>query len=208
MTLMALVQACAASLAEAGVSFGHGTTNALDEAAWLVLWQLGLPLDTLLDGDDSVADTPVAADKQALVQALVAERISSRKPAAYLTHEAWLQGFAFYVDERVIVPRSLIAELLVDGGALALELQHAEALILERINGHFGYRAVTRLRLIQRPMPERLRLPRANPVPDAPADPLLTDRLAVIADDDLRAALARLGQAVRTRDAGRAAKKA
>ena len=116
MTLMALVQACAARLADAGVSFGHGTTNALDEAAWLVLWQLSLPLDTALDGDDSLADTPVAADKQALVQALVAERISSRKPAAYLTHEAWLQGFAFYVDERVIVPRSLIAELLVDGG--------------------------------------------------------------------------------------------
>ena len=116
MTLIALIEACAARLAEAGVSFGHGTTNALDEAAWLVLWQLGLPLDTALDGDDSLADTPVAADKQALVQALVAERISSRKPAAYLTHEAWLQGFAFYVDERVIVPRSLIAELLVDGG--------------------------------------------------------------------------------------------
>ena len=116
MTLIALIEACAARLAEAGVSFGHGTTNALDEAAWLVLWQLGLPLDTALDGDDSLADTPVAADKQALVQALVAERISNRKPAAYLTHEAWLQGFAFYVDERVIVPRSLIAELLVDGG--------------------------------------------------------------------------------------------
>ena len=116
MTLLALIEACAARLADAGVSFGHGTTNALDEAAWLVLWQLGMPLDTALDGDDSLADTLVAADKQALVQALVAERISSRKPAAYLTHEAWLQGFAFYVDERVIVPRSLIAELLVDGG--------------------------------------------------------------------------------------------
>ena len=116
MTLLALIEACAARLADAGVSFGHGATNALDEAAWLVLWQLGMPLDTLLDGDDSLADTPVAAAKQALVQALLAERISSRKPAAYLTHEAWLQGFAFYVDERVIVPRSLIAELLVDGG--------------------------------------------------------------------------------------------
>ena len=116
MTLIGLIEACAARLDDGGVSYGHGTTNALDEAAWLVLWQLGLPLDTALDGDNSLADTPVAADKQALVQALVAERISSRKPAAYLTHEAWLQGFAFYVDERVIVPRSLIAELLVEGG--------------------------------------------------------------------------------------------
>ncbi len=116
MTLITLIEACAARLADAGVSFGHGTTNAQDEAAWLVLWQLGLPLDTALDGDESLADTPVTSDQQALVKALVAERISSRKPAAYLTHEAWLQGFAFYVDERVIVPRSLIAELLVDGG--------------------------------------------------------------------------------------------
>ncbi|MDH4482925.1 MAG: 50S ribosomal protein L3 N(5)-glutamine methyltransferase [Rhodoferax sp.] len=116
MTLLPLIDACAQQLAAAGVSFGHGTTNAHDEAAWLVLWQLGLPLDTQLVGDQAQADTPVAQEKQALVHALVAERIRSRKPAAYLTHEAWLQGFAFYVDERAIVPRSLIAELLVDGG--------------------------------------------------------------------------------------------
>ena len=116
MTLLTLIEACAQQLAAAGVAFGHGTTNAHDEAAWLVLWQLGLPLDTPLVGDQAQADTPVAQEKQALVHALVAERIRSRKPAAYLTHEAWLQGFAFFVDERAIVPRSLIAELLVDGG--------------------------------------------------------------------------------------------
>ena len=116
MTLLQLIDACAQQLADAGVAFGHGTTNAHDEAAWLVLWELGLPLDTPLDGEDSQADTPVAQEKQVLVHALVAERVRSRKPAAYLTHEAWLQGFAFYVDERAIVPRSLIAELLVDGG--------------------------------------------------------------------------------------------
>jgi ribosomal protein L3 glutamine methyltransferase len=116
MTLISLIEACADQLTKAGVSFGHGTTNARDEAVWLVLWQLGLPLDTQLDGDASLADTAVPADQEALVQALVAERIRSRKPAAYLTHEAWLQGFSFYVDERTIVPRSLIAELLVEGG--------------------------------------------------------------------------------------------
>ena len=116
MTLLALIEASARSLADAGVSFGHGTTNAHDEAAWLVLWQLGLPLDTALDGEDSHADRPLTPEQLAQVQALVAQRIHSRKPAAYLTHEAWLQGFSFYVDERVIVPRSLIAELLVDGG--------------------------------------------------------------------------------------------
>ena len=116
MTLLALIEASARSLADAGVSFGHGTTNAHDEAAWLVLWQLGLPLDTALDGEDSHADQPLTPEHLAQVQALVAQRIHSRKPAAYLTREAWLQGFSFYVDERVIVPRSLIAELLVDGG--------------------------------------------------------------------------------------------
>ncbi len=111
MTLIALIERQAARLTEAGVCFGHGTTNAFDEAAWLVLWALGLPLDGL----DGVAGEPVSAERQAVVEALVAERIASRKPAAYLTGEAWLQGVPFFVDERVIVPRSLIAEPLADG---------------------------------------------------------------------------------------------
>jgi ribosomal protein L3 glutamine methyltransferase len=119
MTLHELIQATAAQLTEAGVAFGHGTTNAHDEATWLVLWKLGLPLDSdigsVLDGEDTIANQGIPADAQADVQALVQERIRTRKPAAYLTHEAWLQGVPFYVDERVIVPRSLIAELLVNG---------------------------------------------------------------------------------------------
>lgn len=115
MTLLELINASAQQLTDAGVAFGHGTTNARDEAAWLVLWQLGLPLDSALDGPDSIANQPVAPEKQTQVATLLIARISTRKPAAYLTREAWLQGVAFYVDERVIVPRSFIAELLVEG---------------------------------------------------------------------------------------------
>ncbi|WP_395347512.1 50S ribosomal protein L3 N(5)-glutamine methyltransferase [Variovorax sp. UC122_21] len=110
-TVIALIEAGAEQLEQAGVAFGHGTANAFDEAAWLVLWRLKLPLDEL----DAVADTPVAPADAAKVEALIAERIASRKPAAYLTKEAWLQGVSFYVDERAIVPRSFIAELIADG---------------------------------------------------------------------------------------------
>ncbi len=115
MTVIELIESGAAQLAHAGVSFGHGTTNAFDEAAWLVLWQLGLPLDSPLEGPDSVANRPVAPEKYAQTASLLIARIETRKPAAYLTHEAWLQGVPFYVDERAIVPRSLIAEVLVNG---------------------------------------------------------------------------------------------
>ena len=110
-TVIGQIEAQAARLDAAGVAFGHGTTNAFDEAAWLVLWRLGLPLDAL----DDVAERSLSADEQAAVGALVDQRISSRRPAAYLTGEAWLQGVPFTVDERVIVPRSLIAEPLADG---------------------------------------------------------------------------------------------
>jgi ribosomal protein L3 glutamine methyltransferase len=111
MTLIELIRHSAARLEQAGVAFGHGTTNAFDEAVWLVLWQLGLPLDDL----DGVADMAVSPQRQDSVRELIGERIRSRKPAAYLTREAWLQGVPFYVDERAIVPRSLIAELIADG---------------------------------------------------------------------------------------------
>ena len=115
-TVAALVQSGADLLTAAGVAFGHGTTNARDEAAWLVLWRLGLPLDSDLgDGPDSVANRPVVPAELAQAATLFDERIRTRKPAAYLTREAWLQGVPFYVDERAIVPRSFIAELLADG---------------------------------------------------------------------------------------------
>ncbi|MDE2416320.1 MAG: 50S ribosomal protein L3 N(5)-glutamine methyltransferase [Burkholderiales bacterium] len=116
MTLLELIETSAQQLTDAKVSFGHGTTNAFDEAAWLVLYSLGLPLDTPLDGEESKENRPLSPEQCAQAATLLGARISSRKPAAYLTHEAWLQGVPFYVDERVIVPRSLIAELLVDGG--------------------------------------------------------------------------------------------
>ena len=116
LTVAAAVAQAAQRLSSAGLAFGHGTTNAEDEAAWLVLWRLGLPLDSnLSDAPDSTARRTVTAEEAAAVDALIDQRIQTRKPAAYLTHEAWLQGVPFYVDERAIVPRSFIAELLADG---------------------------------------------------------------------------------------------
>jgi ribosomal protein L3 glutamine methyltransferase len=112
MTLSALIEQSAQRMEAAGLAFGHGTQSAFDEAVWLVLWRLGLPLDTDLD---DMADQAVNAEQQAACAALIEERINTRKPAAYLTREAWLQGVSFYIDERAIVPRSLIAEVLADG---------------------------------------------------------------------------------------------
>lgn len=110
MTLIDLITAQSARLKQAGVWFGHGTANSFDESAWLVLWALGLPFESL----EQHTERQVSATEQAKAIALVDERITSRRPAAYLTREAWLQNVDFYVDERVIVPRSYIAELLAD----------------------------------------------------------------------------------------------
>ena len=111
MTVIELIEACSARLTEAGVSFGQGTTNAFDEAAWLVLWRLQMPLDAL----DAVEELEVDDVHLAAVHALIDQRISTRQPAAYLTGEAWLQGVPFTVDARCIIPRSLIAEPLAEG---------------------------------------------------------------------------------------------
>ena len=112
MKLKELLAAATRRLDAAHLAYGHGTTNARDEASWLVLWQLGLPLDSDLD---ALARQPVTAQQQADVEALIQRRIDSREPAAYLTGEAWLQGVPFHVDRRAIVPRSFIAELLAEG---------------------------------------------------------------------------------------------
>ena len=114
-TLADLIDEAATELSNAKVAFGHGTSNARDEAIWLVLWSLGLPLDTYIDPSNLQCAAPLNESDILKVQALIQSRISTRKPAAYLTGEAWLQGVPFYIDERAIVPRSFIAELLVDG---------------------------------------------------------------------------------------------
>lgn len=113
-SVLELIEDAAAQLEAAGLSlangFGQGTLNAFDEAAWLVLWRLNLPLDDL----DSVSKQAVDQQNRAQVASLLGARIATRKPLAYLTNEAWLVGVPFYVDERVIIPRSFIAELIVD----------------------------------------------------------------------------------------------
>jgi len=93
---------------EAKLSFGHGSDNAFDEAAYLILHTLHLPLDRL----EPFLDASLTHGESEEVQAVIERRVRERLPAAYLTHEAWLGEHRFYVDERVIVPRSFIAELL------------------------------------------------------------------------------------------------
>lgn len=93
---------------DAGIFYGHGTANAYDEAAWLILSALHLPHDTL----ENFLDAVILEEERRKLAHLIERRVTERIPTAYLVREAWLKGYKFYVDERVIVPRSFIAELL------------------------------------------------------------------------------------------------
>ena len=100
------------AMTRAGVVFGHGTATAVDEAAFLILSTLALPIDDI----NPWLDCRLTQEERTAVSALIARRIETRKPAAYLTNAAYIQGRRFYVDERVIVPRSFIAELIARDG--------------------------------------------------------------------------------------------
>ena len=94
----------------AGLFYGHGMSSALDEAVYLTLHALHLSPDFPVD----YFDTRLTLDERIDVLHLLQRRYQERKPAAYLTHEAWFAGLRFYVDERVLVPRSPMAELVVN----------------------------------------------------------------------------------------------
>ena len=98
-------------LTEAKLVYGHGTDNAIDESAFLILSALDLPIDTL---EPWLACRLTRPERRSILN-LIERRITTRKPASYLTNTAWIQGRKFYVDERVIVPRSFIGELLCRG---------------------------------------------------------------------------------------------
>ncbi len=109
-TLGEVVEEAERRLLNAGLFFGHGSASAYDEAAYLVLYSAGLPLDDL----ESVWERPLSPAEQSAIETLVRRRVDERMPAAYLTGEAWLAGHRFQVDRRVIVPRSFLSELLAE----------------------------------------------------------------------------------------------
>lgn len=111
--------------------FGHGSSDALDEAAYLILHTLKLPLDKL----DPFLDATLLPDEVHQVLAVIERRAVERVPAAYITNQAWLGSYAFYVDERVLVPRSFIAELIPESFSPWVEDAFAVENILELCTG-------------------------------------------------------------------------
>jgi ribosomal protein L3 glutamine methyltransferase len=111
--------------------FGHGSSDAVDEAAYLILHTLHLPLDKL----DPFLDARLLPDEVTMVLAVIERRATERVPAAYITNQAWLGSYAFYVDERVLVPRSFIAELIPESFSPWVEDAFAVNNILELCTG-------------------------------------------------------------------------
>lgn len=109
-TLRDLLRYAVSRFTEAELAFGHGTATAYDEAAYLLLHTLHLPIDTL----DPFLDARLLPDEIERALSVINRRAGERVPASYITNEAWMHGHRFYVDERVIVPRSFIGELLED----------------------------------------------------------------------------------------------
>ncbi|WP_297352599.1 50S ribosomal protein L3 N(5)-glutamine methyltransferase [Paraburkholderia sp.] len=116
---------------QAELSFGHVSANAYDEAAYLVLHSLHLPLDLL----EPFLDAKLTAAEIDAVLSVIERRAAERVPAAYITQEAWMHGFRFHVDERVIVPRSFIGELLQDGLQPYVEDPEQVGAVLELCTG-------------------------------------------------------------------------
>jgi len=131
LTVRDLLRYAVSRFTEAKLSFGHGNANAYDEAAYLILHTLHLPLDML----EPFLDAHLLETEITALLKVIEQRVQERIPAAYITHEAWLQGYPFYVDERVIVPRSVIAELLQERLAPWLNEAHPVQNVLDLCTG-------------------------------------------------------------------------
>jgi ribosomal protein L3 glutamine methyltransferase len=116
---------------QADLAFGHGSSNAYDEAAYLVLHTLHLPIDLL----EPFLDARLTSEEIDAVLKVIERRAKDRVPAAYITQEAWMHGYRFHVDERVIVPRSFIGELLQDGLQPYVEDPEQVGAVLELCTG-------------------------------------------------------------------------
>jgi ribosomal protein L3 glutamine methyltransferase len=123
-TIRDMLRFAVTSFNKAGLAHGHGATNAVDEAAFIILEALKLPIDDI----NPWAEARLSTAEKAELLALIEQRITTRKPAAYLMKRTYMQGIPFYVDERVIIPRSFIGELMAKGifQEQAIELDPAQ----------------------------------------------------------------------------------
>lgn len=130
-TIRDMIRLAVTGFNQAQLFFGHGNDNAFDEAVYLVLSSLSLPPDKL----EPLLDARLTAEETARIRTLIQRRITERIPAAYLTNEAWLQGYRFHVDQRALIPRSFIAELIMEQFAPWVEDPESPCRILELCTG-------------------------------------------------------------------------